>query len=280
MRAGMDGFDFELVWRRSGYLEALHDTSRSKCELEDYLDHSRSTVNRAVADLVDAGLVEEDRGECRVTLAGRLAYEACAKFRARARGIASAQDLFPALGPETELGLEVTTGADVQPARGVKPYQAFHEFERLIEEASCVRGSVWTFANPRGEELFDEAIVERGVPVEFYIAESFYEQIRHDFTEAFDRWREQGDFSGFVVPDCPRYTILVSDLPTGREAGVAVYAADREFYGVLINDTTDAVKWAERQLDALAERATPLTEVAECGGASDPPGDHTSRQRG
>lgn len=270
--ANVVGLDVELVFRRSEYLDALFGTKRRKGELEDVLGHSRSTVNRAIGDLVDAGLVEEGEGACQLTLEGRLAVEAFSEFRGRNEGIAAAADLFPAVGPESDIGLEVTTGADVTAARGSMPYRAFHEFERLIEEATRIRGSAWTFANPRSKALFEEAIVERGVPVEFFLDETLFEQIRDDFGEAFDRWHDRGDFAGFVVPECPRYTILVSELPSGPETGVAVYSTDHEFYGVLINDTAKAVQWAERQLDALAERAIPFAKAGGGERRNDHPG--------
>lgn len=269
--------DVELVFRRSEYLDALFGTRRRKGELEEVLGHSRSTVNRATGALVDAGLVEEAAGACQLTLAGRLAFEAFSEFRARTEGIAAAADLLPAMGPGTEFGLEITTGADVTAARGSLPYRAFHEFERLIEEAARIRGSARTFANPRGKTLFEEAIVERGVPVEFFFDEALFEQMGDDFHDAFERWSDHDAFSGFVVPECPRHTILVSELPSGLEAGVAVYSADHEFYGVMINDTAEAVRWAERRLGALAERATPLTVAAEPGGTSTPSGESTGR---
>lgn len=110
--------EVDLVSKRSGYLDALAEGSRTKAELVQGLGDSRSTVNRAVAELVEAGAVEELPGECRLTLAGRLAAETFAEFRARTRGIASAENLLAAMTTDTEFGIEMTTGADVWPTGG------------------------------------------------------------------------------------------------------------------------------------------------------------------
>jgi hypothetical protein len=40
--------------------------------------------------------------------------------------------------------------------------------------------------------------------------EVLYEGIRDDFGDAFERWREVGAFEGYVVSNCPRYTLLCS----------------------------------------------------------------------
>lgn len=251
----------DVVTRRGDYLEVLLDDARTKPELEEDLGVSRSTVNRALGELAEAGLVEDRRGTCRLTLAGRLAAESIRNLREQSEGVMAATELFDGLDPELDVGLEMVTGATVRPARGARPYRAFHVFERLIEEASSIRGSARTFANPRGRELFEDAIVARGVPVEFYLDEVLFEEIYDNFADAFDRWVESGAFSGFVAPDCPRYTTVVSELPEGRHAGIALYSCDGEFHGVLINDRPEAVEWAADRLDQVAARATPLSEV-------------------
>ena len=253
--------DTDLVTRRHDYLETLERTPRTKAELETVLGDSRSTVNRAVAELVEAGLVEDHMGQCQLTLAGRLAAEAVRTFREQTEGVMAGAELFDSLDPGLDVGLEMTTGATVWPALGSRPYRAFHAFERLIEEAEDIRGSVRTFANPRARELFDDALMNRGVPVEFYIDETLFDEIRDEFADAFDRWVGGGTFAGFVAPDCPRYTMLVSELPEGRHAGIALYSVEGEFHGVLINEREAAVEWAEAKLDETAAGAIPLDEV-------------------
>lgn len=257
-----DTFDVDLLCRRSEYLDALGMESRSKAELVDDLGVSRSTVNRVVSELAEAGLVDDAPGACRLTLTGRLAAESHAEFNARTQGLGSARDLIEHVGPDAEFGPEIAHGADVYLARGSRPYRAFHAFERLIREATRLRGSARTFANPRGRDLFEDAIVERGVPVEFVLDRRLYDEMLDDFADAFERWRATGRFDGLVAEGCPRYSLLLSELPAGREMAIAVYTADLEFRGVLINGSPDAVAWAEDRLDELTERGTPLVEGA------------------
>lgn len=257
--------DLDLVSRRSDYLAHLGSARTPKADLVERLGDSRSTVNRAIAELAGAGLAVDHPGGCQLTAAGRLAREAFEEFRASVHGIDSALDLLAALDPETEIGPEIVTGADVQPAHGAKPYRAFHTFERLIEEADCIRGAARTFANPRAVELFEDAIIDRGVETEFYFHEQLYAEVRGELSATLQRWQASGELSMFIAPECHRYTILVSELPGGPEMGLAVYSTALEFQGVVVNDSPEAVRWGNDQLDAVAERATPLAAELEDG---------------
>lgn len=258
--------DPELVWRRRAYLGVLTTEPQPKAALVEALDVSRSTVNRAMAGLGDAGLVEDVAGGCRLTLAGRLVAEALGTCRDHLDGVEEVRELLPALSSDAGVGLDLVRGAEAHPARGAAPHQPYHVFERLIGESERLRGAARTFSNPRSREVFDELAMERGVPVELYLAPSLLEQVRETYPGSLERWVEEGAFSARVVTDPPRHTILVSERPAGDRAGVAFYTEANEFQGVLVNDADEAVRWARERLDALAERAVPLSRhLAEEG---------------
>jgi|GEM_PF-5239614 len=250
--------DIDLVSRRRSYLAALSPSRVPKAELVDRLDDSRSTVNRAVAELTRAGLAEDLPGGCRLTVAGQLAATAYGEFRDRTAGINASRDLLDALGPGTEVGLEMVTDAAVEPAHGSRPYRAFHVFERLIEDATHIRGAARTFAKPRAVDVFEEAIVDRDAEVEFFFDERLFQEVRAELAEAFERWQTDGEFIPYLAPECPPYTILASELPEGPEAGIAVYTQAQAFEGVIVNDAPEAVRWAHDRLDTIARTAMPL----------------------
>ncbi|MFC7176287.1 ArsR family transcriptional regulator [Halosegnis marinus] len=61
----------ELVLSRRRYLERLADAPAWKRDLIDEFDHSRSTVDRALAALTDAGLVAAGEAGYETTYSGR-----------------------------------------------------------------------------------------------------------------------------------------------------------------------------------------------------------------
>ncbi|MFC6726607.1 hypothetical protein ACFQE1_20005, partial [Halobium palmae] len=63
----------DVLAKRAPVLRTLADESARKPSLVDRLDCSRSTVDRAVADLIEIGFVSEEGGRYAATTAGRLA---------------------------------------------------------------------------------------------------------------------------------------------------------------------------------------------------------------
>lgn len=261
--------DVDLVSRRSEYLACLGPGQTPKAALVERLGVSRSTVNRAVAELAEAGLVVDRPGGCRLTAAGRLARDAYEEFHSSIHGIEEAKDLLTGLGPEAEVGPEIVAGADVQPAKGPQSFRAFHAFERLIEEADRIRGTARTYANPRAIELFEDAIIKRGVETEFFFDERLLEEAPAELLTTLQRWQATGPLSMFVAPECPRHTVLVSEGSSGPEMGIAFYSAALEFQGVIVNDAPEAVRWAHDRLDAIADRSTSPAATLADGGPSE-----------
>lgn len=65
----------EVVARRSDFLEYLAESPQEKPAIVESLTHSRSTVNRAIRTLEDAGLLQQTSDGYVTTVAGRLAVE-------------------------------------------------------------------------------------------------------------------------------------------------------------------------------------------------------------
>jgi len=91
----------ETIARRACVIQCLLDDRADKRELEAVLDVSRTTVDRAVSSLDDAGCIVYQDGKWEVTLLGKLAYNEYEQLAARYRGLTAAQPLLDHLSPET-----------------------------------------------------------------------------------------------------------------------------------------------------------------------------------
>jgi len=103
--------------RRSGRAPArLPRTARRgalrKHELVDELDHSRSTVNRAIDELEAAGLVAGETDGYRTTLTGRLLAQSYRRFLTVAADVDAASETLAPLGPDIALSPAALRDAD------------------------------------------------------------------------------------------------------------------------------------------------------------------------
>ncbi|WP_290810188.1 tetratricopeptide repeat protein [Halovivax sp.] len=92
--------EVEVVVKRIDFLECLADGPLHKPDLEDRLDHSRSTVDRAIGALEEAGFVERGPGGWVRTQSGRLAAERYRRFVDHQRQILEASPVLDAISDD------------------------------------------------------------------------------------------------------------------------------------------------------------------------------------
>lgn len=117
----------DLVGDRAEFIRTLRDGPLFKRDIIDRLDTSRSTVDRAVEALVDAGLVSKVDGGYRTTRTGRLALARYETLRSDMQGILDASpvvDAIPAAASLSSLPVAKSTVHRIDP----------HEVPDLVRE--------------------------------------------------------------------------------------------------------------------------------------------------
>lgn len=113
MNGGGPGPVTTLVQRRVDVLGAFGTDPLAKGDLVGRLDASRSTIDRALAELREAGLVAAADGGYRRTPTGRLALAEPERLRRGVGGVVEASDLLGGLADDAELDTELLAGARV-----------------------------------------------------------------------------------------------------------------------------------------------------------------------
>ncbi|MGB9955931.1 helix-turn-helix transcriptional regulator [Haloferax prahovense] len=244
-----------LLMRRSSFVRSLAERPRDKRGLADDLDTSRSTVDRVVRELLDAGIAERSDGQYRLTCVGRRALDAYDECLDSLRGVHAARDLLSMLPADAPLDPAFLTGATVHTSTPNIPDSAIQELFSSIEHAERVYG-VAPVALVGQLRPFYETATAGGTVVEMIIAD-----------ELFDRL-VAAPSSRTVIEDQLRHesvTLYRGSVPfrfglwvTESEAGIVVYT-DTGVGGVARNDTKAAVEWANEQFETLRENAERLT---------------------
>ncbi|MDS0294456.1 helix-turn-helix transcriptional regulator [Halogeometricum luteum] len=244
-----------VVTNREPILRALVRGPLNKPELTEAVDSSRSTVDRAIRELVDAGLVGRADGRYEATLAGRSALDAVEAFHDRMRGVESAAGVLSHLGPDAPIDPDFLVGADVYVATPEMPDGVVQRLFDSVEAATHLRGIAPValsghlngfYEAARANDARVEMLIDAGV-LDSLVAtastrETLLAQLRDD-----------------------RVTILRGEIPfpfglwlTESEAGVMIYS-DTGVRGVIVNDTDDACAWAETWFERLSAEARTLT---------------------
>ena len=108
------GEDIVVLMKRFDFLECLADGPLHKPDLEERLDHSRSTVDRAIRSLEDAGYVRRETPGYVLTQTGRLAGGRYREFLSDQQAIRRAGSVLDALPSDVEVPPSLLRDATVE----------------------------------------------------------------------------------------------------------------------------------------------------------------------
>jgi DNA-binding transcriptional ArsR family regulator len=235
--------EVEIVTRRVSFLSELDDGPSHKSELADALGHSRSTVDRAIKSLEEAGYVERtDDGYVR-TQAGRLAAERYRRFLDDQQRLLDAREILAPVPSDCELPTAILSNASIEQLDGSD--QLFDTVSAHLDVAHTYRVLLPPSADPSfirylREEADDDVSLELVVP-DGFLAENVDSDSDTDAVET-----TASPPSGYALLLWSRTD---EDGDVDRTLSVVTYD-DRETVGLVTTDDERAVAWATGVLQA------------------------------
>ncbi|MFB6126093.1 MAG: tetratricopeptide repeat protein [Halolamina sp.] len=243
---------FRLIARRFDCIEALVAGPVNPRGLVDSLSSSRSTVNRALRELTDAGLARRTSEGYVATPAGRLVADEYRRFAERAGAALDRSDAVEPLPVDTTLAPSVVATADVIRADDGDDARPLAQVTAALDDADRVQ--LLTPVSPPTplvsacrNRAVDGAVVEAVAPGS--VLDGLAAEFRRDDVAV----RSIEPESDADVPD---FSLVVTD------AVVAVVVYDRRaVHATLVSDDEDAVDWARQEFRRVAD-GVPLADDA------------------
>ncbi|MFC6825323.1 helix-turn-helix transcriptional regulator [Halopelagius fulvigenes] len=235
-----------LLCRREGVLRRVDSEGSRKRDLIEELAVSRSTVDRSLRELVDAGLVSRSGGVYRRTLAGELALEEYDRISRRLDGLMGSPSFLDGLPAESDADPVLFDGATVSEAERQSPSAPIHSFTELLERSSYVVG----FASavfPAEVETYREQLRRGELVSRMVVTDSVCERLVSQYGDAVQEGLETGRIDVRRAPDLPSYTLVVGSTTDCAEVGLVSHTSNG-VRGVLRNDDPEAVEWARRRI--------------------------------
>lgn len=243
-----------VLAKRRECLRAVTGGPVRKRDLVDSLDIPRTTLDRAVRELTEVGLVECASGGIRATGFGREALAAADSYREALGGLADGSCLLDALPASTPLGAAFLRGASVSRATPPAPDRVVDGLFDSVSGADSVRGVAPAVLSGHMESFQEHASSGGAVP-ELLVTPAVLDQIVAVREEALVETLRNGEVDLRSGPVPFRFGLWLVD---DAEAGVVVYT-DTGVRGVAVNDTEEALTWAREQYDRVAEQAEVVT---------------------
>jgi predicted transcriptional regulator len=240
--------------QRESVLYAVDVTGCDKREVTDAVPASRSTVDRSIRELEDAGLVSRSANGYRRTLLGELLLSEYYRFKAQTAELLSAGEVFADLPPEADIGTPMLDDATIVTATQATPHQPVSSLSSMFTEGSDIRllcpamfpqliNAVATTTNDlsTAELVFTEPVVTSLVD---------------SYGETLAALREVGtDLK--LLESMPQYGYAVAEQPTGATAGLLI-TDDSGARALIKNSGSEAVAWVNERIDHWCSEATNL----------------------
>ena len=163
---------FQIALARRQYLDRLADGPTRIRDLVEEVDHSRSTVNRAIRALEDEGLVERGADGYETTYSGRILLDAVDEALAVAGTVEGSNGVLDEL-PATPRNHRFFADAEVVTVDEESPATVLARMIRVAEEADRLRGASIAANDERFvSTVYRRAVVEGTLELSYVVTEA------------------------------------------------------------------------------------------------------------
>lgn len=249
----------EVVARRIEFIDLLDDEGALETrDIVDALDHSRSTVTRALRDLREANLIEKTADGYDTTLPGVMGAAAYHRYRTASKAILTSKQLLTSIPDSHAPSIDVIVGADTTLAETDFPIRPLEAVSTRIRDADTVQAYFPTLINSHLLRVWHRAVVADAVEGQAVIDPDLLTVLKGQYPQMLAEMAATAEFSAFATSG-PPYGIVLATTSDTTTVSLIVYETDTTIRGTLTNDSEAAVEWARTEFKRLEREAVEVT---------------------
>ncbi|MFB6189049.1 MAG: tetratricopeptide repeat protein [Halapricum sp.] len=257
--------EIETLGKRAEFLELLDGEPLHKRDVVDRLDHSRSTVDRAIAELTSAGFVERVTRGFVTTQTGRLAVQRYRSFVNETDAILKSKAVLEPLPPGQDLPASLFAGS-ARTTRG--RYQLLETIAESLDGASRYRAILPRMVDSRHLRLCHARAVRDDLDVSIVAPSDLLTRLKTEFPALLGELADASSFSA-AVGETPPYGLLVVEQPDDADEVLLVTYDESTVRGFCRSTDRNTFDWADERFEFLQASATPLSsELSDAGSAA------------
>lgn len=251
----------DLALSRRAYLARLAERPAWKRDLIADLGHSRSTVDRALEALTDAGLVAERDDGFVTTYAGRVLLDTVIEATAVAESVGAATELAVNLPADAPRDHRFFAGGEVVSTNQFPPAIVTDRLTESLAAADRVRGAA---VAPNSEQFIDllyrRSVTEEDLHVELLVPASLVPTLVENYARRLEGSLASEWLDIRVVDSLP-YAFYLMTTDGTTTARLLAHGPHDNLVGYLENDDAAAVEWMEGLYTDYRSGSRPLADV-------------------
>lgn len=257
---GSDDVFMQLLHRRIEFLRCLESSPRRKPEIVDRLEWSRSTVDRAVRELQQAGLLERVKAGYTTTLAGRLAATTYTEFTEMVSDVHTATPLLQTLERESPVSLASVWGVERVPIDDHTPYEIPTELREAIESANTLTALMPVLSDPILLEFCQSKAVEGSLDLTLIVGPELYDALKQRSPDTLSVLSRHGQ-QFLRAARSPPQPMFLLERSGGRDEAFAIVHEEGAQPVVFRNRRPGAFEAAEEYIASVIETSTDITDT-------------------
>ncbi|WP_276271221.1 helix-turn-helix transcriptional regulator [Haloarcula litorea] len=252
----------DIVRKRSDVLDSLAAGPADKPALVDRVGVSRSTVDRAVDSLVEAGLIRRRDGRYHVTEQGRLALTTYEEYVERTDALAAAGPVLAGLPGDVSVDRRLVETGTVRIAEPHAPESAITEAVRELEAAQELFVFSPVVKSNYVRPVYEE-VAERGLEATLVLEGGATESLASlaEVTGVVESLLAADSFSLYRTErDLPFMLYLMRGAESDA-VGITVHE-DGGIVGSVTSRDPDAVAWGRELFDEVLEDTDPVPSAS------------------
>lgn len=258
-----DAFDLnqqiEAVAQRADFLELLDQNGPLQTrDIVDRLDHSRSTVTRALRTLRDADLVKKSPTGYEITSAGALATEQYRRYQTASKAALKRKDVLHELPRSALPPVDVLIGAETFHTKSDAPVRAVETITDRVRGADSVQMYLPTLVDTHLLRVWHRAVVNGAVDSQAVFDPTLLSALKGQYPGLLSEMSVSDGFSA-AVTEGPPYGLFLTEHDETATVSLIIFGDSTAVRGVITNTAADAVAWGRAEFARLADAATDVT---------------------
>lgn len=248
----------EIIAKRRSVLKLLNNKQLWKPELNEQLDVSRSTINRAVNELAEIGLIKRTENGYTSTTAGELGLSLHAEYVEKTDTLARAAGLLEDIPEEIELEPDYLDECTVVLPERQAPEKVLESLAKRLQPKSTVMGFTPVVKAPYVSLLRDH-VIDNDITVEVIIEDTNRCQFP-EFASVQSALIDLGSANQFQLletSDSLPYGLWIIEYEKGMSPIVALlgYSDRGMIAGGMVWEENSVYEWAEQRYEQVRESA-------------------------
>ncbi|WP_254547219.1 helix-turn-helix transcriptional regulator [Halomarina pelagica] len=242
-----------LLLARYGVLQALTQTPQTKRDLVDDLSIPRSTLDDIIRDLSEAELVTFTKGQWYTTIIGQCMVQVHEEYLAQLTSLSDISSITDVLDSKSPLDSAFLIGADLNDSRGPVPDEVMHVLLEAATTATRFRIFTPSAISAYVKPFYDRVTNGDDSCVEVVVSSTLFEQLYSLHPNLMSEAVDNPCISFFSASIPFSFGLWIAD---NAHAGVIIFE-EGGISGILVNDSVEALNWAENQYEQI-RKGTPV----------------------